>query len=56
MVSRMEKKPKGETDLVVFCHGAKESPRTSESMLTHVICLQMVVRTSNMIDVMAVVV
>lgn len=36
MVSRMEKKPKGETDLVVFSHGGFSSPkevnpRTSES-------------------------
>ena len=40
MVSRMEKKPKGETDLVVFCHGGSNSPKevnswASESMLTH---------------------
>lgn len=40
MVSRMEKKRKGETDLVVFCHGGPYSPKevnswTSESMSTH---------------------
>ena len=36
----MEKKPKGETDLVVFAHGGLGSPKevdplTSESMLAH---------------------
>ncbi|CAK9321812.1 unnamed protein product [Citrullus colocynthis] len=38
MVSRMEKKPKGETDLVVFSHGGFSSPKevnpwTSESKI-----------------------
>ncbi|XP_022996039.1 uncharacterized protein LOC111491365 [Cucurbita maxima] len=31
MVSRMEKKPKGETDLVVFCHGGSNSPKEVNS-------------------------
>lgn len=42
MVSRMENKPEGETELVIFSHGDFSSPEegnpwTSESMMTYFI-------------------